>query len=228
MGISQGWNWLKASLGWQAAVDPVTSRLDNLQAEMAKYAQQVTQLATSVEQLTHEVARLGKMHLQLVAQNEDLAQTWEEALQDLQQEHEHYHDLVNAVRQEEQKRLEGQVIAALAKELLPLLDGLEAGIQTFMPPAGEQPMPERLAVCQGLTNLLQRGQQALASLGVQRLEAVGKAFDPYYHRAVDVVPVTEEQLANKVVAEVTAGYAWQDQVIRYADVVVGKLARTTE
>ncbi|WP_161952832.1 nucleotide exchange factor GrpE [Moorella stamsii] len=207
------------------------ARLDNIQVEMAELTQQVTRLAARFEQLTQEVARLGKMQLQLAAGNEDLAQTCEETLQEFRRGHERYQELVEAVRREEKRRLEGQVIAALVKELLPLLDGLEAGIQTFTPPAGArspQAPPEGLTVVQGLAGLWQRGQQALAGLGVQRLEAVGQPFDPYYHRAVEAVPVAEEQQDGRVVAEVTAGYIWQDQVLRYAEVIVGKLAGTGE
>ena len=60
---------------------------------------------------------------------------------------------------------------------------------------------------------------ALDSLGVSKIDAVGRQFDTNYHAAVSHVE-DENAEKNQVVEELLAGYTHKDIVIRHAMVVV--------
>ena len=57
-------------------------------------------------------------------------------------------------------------------------------------------------------------------IGVKRIEALGKDFDPKFMEAVG----TAEGEENKVVEEIRAGYTLFETVLRPAQVIVGKSA----
>lgn len=265
------WGRLRARLGRLRRGD---ARRAGLEVEMARLSRQVEEMSTCLQDLCREVARLGKWHLEWTVQLEDQAESWEQAVQvlrregeryreamaELRREGERYRERVASVRDTERREAQAEVLAVLAEQLLPLVDGLEAALRSLSAQEergvatgevvphtqGGCPEPEALpraragypepegdsaaragyvereAVRQAMEGYLTRCQEILAGLGIERLETVGRQFDPYCHRAVEAIPVAEESLAGKVLAEVAAGYAWQGQVIRYAQVVVGK------
>lgn len=71
---------------------------------------------------------------------------------------------------------------------------------------------------QGLQLSIQQFLGVLKNEGVERIETVGKEFDPKLMECVDTVEGEE----GKVVEEVRAGYTLNDQVIRPAQVRVGR------
>lgn len=60
----------------------------------------------------------------------------------------------------------------------------------------------------------------LAKLGVEQIDAVGKAFDEAEHEALMSQPTEEGQEPGQVVSEIQTGYKMGDRVIRHARVVV--------
>ena len=66
-----------------------------------------------------------------------------------------------------------------------------------------------------------RGQlwSALAKQGVERIQAVGQAFDPHLHHAVENVE-TAEHAEGVVVDELQPGYLFHGRVLRPAMVRV--------
>lgn len=232
------WVGLRA---WLGRVRRGGARRAGLEVEVARLSQQVEEFNARLQGLCREVSRLGKWHLEWTVRLEDQAESWEEAVQVLRRE------VVAAVRDTERRQVRAEVVAALVQELLPLVDGLEAALRSLASQgeggatAGEVvphtqggcPEPEafpwaragyveREAVRQAMEGYLTRCQEILAGLGIERLHTVGQQFDPYCHQAVETIPVVEESLAGKVLAEVAAGYTWQGRVIRYAQVAVGK------
>ncbi len=115
--------------------------------------------------------------------------------------------------------------------MLPVLDSLDDGIRQGEEIAGKGHHPfslRRTSVAEGQSAWLdgiqlvrRRLERILGDEGVQRIEAVGKIFDPKLHRAVGVVK-NGEQGVNRVVREERPGFTFAGAVIRYAEVVISK------
>jgi len=111
------------------------------------------------------------------------------------------------------------------KALLPVLDGLDAGLES-----GERQV-ENLhqqdseaaallaAWLDGQRLLRDRLLALLSGAGIQPVPTVGQPFDPYRHVAVGTIE-DETLPAGQIVAEERRGYAANDHILRYAEVVV--------
>jgi molecular chaperone GrpE len=77
------------------------------------------------------------------------------------------------------------------------------------------------ALLEGLRGTLSGFESALLSGGVEAITAVGQAFDPELHEAVDVVEVEPER-DGLVTAEYSRGYRMGGQLLRPARVQVGR------
>jgi molecular chaperone GrpE len=71
----------------------------------------------------------------------------------------------------------------------------------------------------GLVGLTQQIDKALTELGVKKIEAKGKKFDPNFHEAVREVEGEEDSI---VVEELMHGYEINGKVIRPSQVVISK------
>ena len=99
--------------------------------------------------------------------------------------------------------------------LLPVLDNLNLAIK-----AGEKDSSfEHLL--EGVEGTARSFEQALMSVGVEAVPAVGAEFDPELHEAVDTVEV-EPADDDKITAEYARGYKFGDRLLRPARVQVGK------
>jgi molecular chaperone GrpE len=77
------------------------------------------------------------------------------------------------------------------------------------------------ALAEGLKMVLRQFEDALSTVGIQRISALGKPFDPSEHEAVQHIQ-TSDVPPGAVAQELRAGYRWQDRLIRPALVVVAK------
>jgi molecular chaperone GrpE len=77
------------------------------------------------------------------------------------------------------------------------------------------------ALLEGLRGTLSGFESALLSGGVEAIAAVGEAFDPELHEAVDVIEVEPER-DGVVTAEYSRGYRMGGQLLRPARVQVGR------
>ncbi len=97
----------------------------------------------------------------------------------------------------------------LVKELLPVLDSFELALKN--PPVDSA---ENLAAYQeGFAKVQKQFIDCLGKAGLERIEAIGKEYDPNYHEAIMVVD-DDSQPANTVFDELRAGYIFKDKVIR--------------
>lgn len=103
----------------------------------------------------------------------------------------------------------------LLKELLPVFDNLERGIQSA------KTATEVKAVVDGLQMILKQFESTLSRVGIQKVPAVGSPFDPNLHEAIQQVE-TSEHPPGTVVAEVQPGYMAGERLVRAAMVVVAK------
>jgi molecular chaperone GrpE len=143
----------------------------------------------------------------------------------------------HATLEQELKRVQGEarergraLLRPLLLELLDLRDRLAAGLQqpTAPPPSRwfdrwrAQPRTEPESWREGLGITLRRLDRMLAERRVVRIEMAGRRFDPRMGR---VVGTTQDagKAAGIVVEEVSAGYQWDDELLRAAEVIVNKI-----
>lgn len=93
------------------------------------------------------------------------------------------------------------------KKLLPILDTFERAQKSFT----EMDDPEKIK--ESFDVLKKQFIEALEKVGLQKIETVGKEFDPNFHEAVMQTP-TNDHPDHTVVAELQSGYKLGDRVIR--------------
>jgi molecular chaperone GrpE len=128
-------------------------------------------------------------------------------------------DLENAKRRVERdaEHTRQAARASLLDELLPVLDDLDRSL------AAANGSSEG-ALLAGVQMVRERLEQALLRYGAERIQTVGRPFDPREHEAVGMQPVHAPDDDGRVVREWRAGYRLGDRVLRAAQVLVGKLA----
>ena len=99
------------------------------------------------------------------------------------------------------------------KKLLPILDTIERAQKSF----------QELDDCQKLKESFEAIQRQLADslekIGVEKIETVGKEFDPNIHEAIMQTP-TDEHEDHSIIAELQTGYKLHDKTVRPAMVNV--------
>jgi molecular chaperone GrpE len=103
----------------------------------------------------------------------------------------------------------------LLKELLPVFDNLERAAQHA------ESATEVQALADGIGMVMRQFADTLGKVGVERVAALGLAFDPSIHEAVQSIE-TSDYPPGAVAAELQAGYRLGERVIRPAMVVVAK------
>ncbi len=91
-------------------------------------------------------------------------------------------------------------------------------ILKFLPILDTLMLAEKHTKDQNFVLTVQQFLQALEQEGIKRIKTVGEDFNPHTMECV----TTAEGEENKVLEEVRAGYTLFDQVLRSAQVVVGK------
>jgi molecular chaperone GrpE len=101
-------------------------------------------------------------------------------------------------------------------QILPVLDSL----QQAMVHAPQIDDEKYKAWKIGLDGIVKQINSAISQMGVERIEAIGKRFDPELHEAVREVPGNEDGI---VVEEYQTGYLLNGQMIRPAQVAISKV-----
>src|SRR5208283_5139362 len=105
--------------------------------------------------------------------------------------------------------------ADVIKNFLPILDSFERALK-----AGGDAGDFR----SGVELIYRPFQDALQKIGVQPIAALGQAFDPRVHEAIEMVDTTEVP-DHHVVDELQRGYKYKDRLLRPAMVRVARNAR---
>jgi molecular chaperone GrpE len=115
----------------------------------------------------------------------------------------------------------------LIKALLPVLDGIDAGLRSGAKQVktmfNTSPEAARALATwlKGQQLLRERLLKLLETEGVTPIAAVGQLFDPYQHVAVNAAN-DPNRTNGLVLAEERRGYQHGDTVLRYADVIVNR------
>jgi len=143
-------------------------------------------------------------------------------------------------REKEQSRV---VLRPFLLDIIDIRDRLAAAVAATPPQSGQAPFlrqvfgllasrrqPEAQASDpwrEGLAMTLRRLDQALAARGVTPIALVGRPFQPALARAVSVVE--DETVADgTVTAELHAGFLFEGEVLRPAEVTVARRAQTAD
>lgn len=108
--------------------------------------------------------------------------------------------------------------AQIAQVLLEAVDHLELALGA----AGDAGGP----VVDGVRLTLSSLAKKVSDLGAERLDVVGRPFDPRLAEAIDLVAVADAAQDDVVVQELRAGYRIGDRILRPARVRVGRVARS--
>ena len=101
-------------------------------------------------------------------------------------------------------------------DLLPVLDNFEMAL------ASMEKATDIEAVKKGVELIHQQYVGILKSKGLKAIEAKGQPFNTDEHEAITTFPAPSEELKNTVFDEISKGYKLNDQMIRYAKVVVAQ------
>lgn len=102
---------------------------------------------------------------------------------------------------------------SVVEKLLPIIDNFERGFAGV----SEEQMSDPFI--SGMDMVYKQLQKALADMGVEPIEAVGKPFDPNLHNAV--MHIEDENLGENTVAqEFQKGYLYHGTVVRHSMVQV--------
>lgn len=147
-----------------------------------------------------------------------LAEAQEEAITNLAGWQRSQADFENYKKREEAKQKD---ILEFAKEvtivkLLPILDTLEQGLRHAPSDVNENWL-------KGIEGTLQKLDKTIEEMGVKKIEALGKPFDPNYHEAVrEAIGEYPDKADGIVVEELQTGYEINGKVIRPSQVVINK------
>lgn len=110
-------------------------------------------------------------------------------------------DLINYRRRQEQALEEfkkyGQM--GLIRELLPIMDSLEAG---------------------GVESIKKQLESVLKQYGVKEMKTVDQEFNPQYHEAVEMTE--SKKKSGTIIGEIQKGYLLDNKVLRVSKVKVSK------
>ncbi|MGO1815665.1 MAG: nucleotide exchange factor GrpE [Sphingobacterium sp.] len=101
-------------------------------------------------------------------------------------------------------------------KLLPIIDDFDRAIQ-FM-----DEIPEDDPVKKGLDLVYQKLTKTFEQFGVKEIEVMGEAFDAEFQEAITLIPAPTPEMKDKVIDVVEKGYLLNNNVIRFAKVVVGQ------
>lgn len=123
------------------------------------------------------------------------------------------HAEMDNIRKRAQREIEETKKYGIEKfvtELLDVIDNLERAL--------ESKKGSEEAIREGVKLTLEQWHKLIQRFHMQRIDAVGKPFDPHHHEALSQVP--SEEPAGTVVAQHEAGYLLHDRLIRPARVLV--------
>lgn len=103
-----------------------------------------------------------------------------------------------------------------AKELLPVIDGLEKAVEAEVAAGNEM-----TTLREGVEMTLSMFLAGVQKFNLEQVDPVGHPFDPSLHEAMSMVPAPDAE-PNTVIAAMQKGYTLNGRLVRPAMVVVSK------
>ena len=95
----------------------------------------------------------------------------------------------------------------IVSSFLPVLDNLERALEH-----GGKPITAE-SVLEGVVLIKKQIEGILKNNGLEKVEAIGKKFDPHFHEAIGTVE-TDEHSEDNVAEEVQCGYMFKNKLLR--------------
>lgn len=102
------------------------------------------------------------------------------------------------------------------KDLLPVLDDFDRAI------AANEHNEDPETLKEGFKLIHHKFYHILNQEGLKPMDSIGKPFDTEFHEAITNIPAPSEDMKGKVVDVAEKGYFYNDDVLRYAKVIVGQ------
>ena len=64
--------------------------------------------------------------------------------------------------------------------------------------------------------------KSLKAQGLEMMHSTGEVFDSEFHEAITKIPAPTSEMKGKIIDTIEFGYTLNNQIIRYAKVVVGE------
>jgi len=150
-------------------------------------------------------------------QVQDVQARFDQLRQQLQRETDETRQRLNRSADERAANEKAKFIA----DFLPVLDDLQRAIK-----AASENAPHD-AMLEGIRSIANSVENALTNAGVEPITAVGEAFDPELHEAVDTADADPE-MDGIVISEYSRGFRMGDRLIRPARVTVARASGNTD
>jgi len=128
-----------------------------------------------------------------------------------------YAEFDNFRRRTSKERVE--LLQSAGKEvivsLLPVLDDFERAEKALATSTDVNAVKEGVALIQNKLNNI------LAQKGLKPMQSIGNVFDADLHEAITNIPAPTDEMKGKVIDEMEKGYYLNDNVVRFAKVIVG-------
>jgi len=122
----------------------------------------------------------------------------------------------------EQQEFREFAAADVIRNFLPILDSFERALKAGSGDSNSNSNSNDFR--NGVELIYRQFQDALQKIGVQPIPALGQAFDPRVHEAVEMVDTTEVA-DHQVFDELQRGYKYKDRLLRPAMVRVARNSR---
>ena len=104
----------------------------------------------------------------------------------------------------------------IIQDMLPIIDDFERAEKANAESEDIKAIKEGYALIQA--KLI----RTLEAKGLKPMDSMGKSFDVVYHEAITNIPAPSKKEVGKVLDVVEKGYFLNDNILRYAKVVVGQ------
>lgn len=126
-------------------------------------------------------------------------------------------------KEEENKELVAFAREVTITKMMPSLDTLTQ-MMRYAPHPDTENLPDKYAQwLKGVEATAKMIEASLEDLGITKIPALGKAFDPHLHEAVKEIEPTQKQASGTIVEELQTGYFLNGKVIRPSQVVITKV-----
>ena len=112
--------------------------------------------------------------------------------------------------QKEKESIYGMITGDVVSTMLPIMDNLEKAADA---------KTEDTKYQEGIKLVARQFQEALKTLGLEEIEAVGQRFDPEFHEAVSHVEDSTKG-EQEIIQEYRKGYRIGNKVVRHSMVIV--------
>ncbi len=167
------------------------------------------------EKSEEEYIQIKKSELEVIKKE---LESYKDALLRMKAEFDNYRKRIL----KEKEQIKKMALEDFFKDLCPILDSFEHAIKSM------QSAQDVKSVKEGVELIFKHLVETLKKYEFERIEAVGKKFDPNYHHATSLEEKEGNEEGEFVIEEYQAGYMYAGKVLKPSLVKVAKVRKKTE